>query len=68
MPRILVAEDSPTQAEELRLILEADGFEVETAGDGPRAVRQRANSFLDKARRWSPHDSPKNRTRPVSNS
>jgi len=34
MNRILVVEDSATQAEELRLILESEGFEVEVATDG----------------------------------
>jgi signal transduction histidine kinase len=37
MPRILVAEDSSTQAEELRWILESGGFEVELARDGDAA-------------------------------
>ena len=31
MTRVLVVEDSPTQAEEIRLILESAGFPVETA-------------------------------------
>jgi len=34
MTRVLVVEDSPTQAEEVRLILESAGCHVETAGDG----------------------------------
>lgn len=38
MTRILVAEDSRTQAEELRLILEAEGFTVEIAPDGQQAL------------------------------
>jgi signal transduction histidine kinase len=38
MARILVAEDSLTQAEELRWILEAGGFEVEVARDGDAAL------------------------------
>ena len=38
MSRILVVEDSRTQLEELRLILEAEGFTVDTAPDGPRAL------------------------------
>ncbi len=37
-PRVLVVEDSPTQAQLLRLILEADDFVVEVAGDGPVAL------------------------------
>ncbi len=38
MPRILVVEDSRTQAEELRLILEPEGFVVEIARDGQEAL------------------------------
>jgi PAS domain S-box-containing protein len=38
MPRILVVEDSPTQALAIQLILEAEGFEVATAGDGATAL------------------------------
>jgi two-component system, sensor histidine kinase and response regulator len=34
MTRVLVVEDSATQAEQLRLILESEGYEVETALDG----------------------------------
>jgi signal transduction histidine kinase len=37
-PRVLVVEDSPTQARLLRLILEAEEFVVEVAGDGPAAL------------------------------
>jgi signal transduction histidine kinase len=37
-PRVLVVEDSPTQARLLRLILEAEDFVVEVAGDGPAAM------------------------------
>ncbi len=37
MTRVLIAEDSPTQAEQLRFILEAEGFVVEHAPDGERA-------------------------------
>ena len=33
MPRVLIVEDSPTQARQLALILEAADFEVETAPD-----------------------------------
>jgi PAS domain S-box-containing protein len=32
--RILVAEDSPTQAERIRFLLEAEGYEVRLAGNG----------------------------------
>ena len=38
MPRILVAEDSPTQAELLRALLEEAGFEVVLAPDAERAL------------------------------
>ena len=34
MPHVLIVEDSPTQARELRLILESDGMTVETAPSG----------------------------------
>ena len=33
MPRVLIIEDSPTQAQQLALILEDAGFDVETAPD-----------------------------------
>jgi len=36
--RILVAEDSPTQAERIRLVLEEAGYEVELAGSGREGV------------------------------
>lgn len=38
MKRILIAEDDPASAELLTYFLRADGFEVETASDGNRAV------------------------------
>src|SRR5437868_9281968 len=38
MSRILVVEDSPTQASQLRFILEDEGFEVEVAPDGQQAL------------------------------
>jgi CheY-like chemotaxis protein len=38
MLRILVAEDSPTQALQIRLVLEAAGFEVELCADGWEAL------------------------------
>jgi len=41
-PRVLVVEDSPTQARLLRLILEAEGFTVDVAGDGPEALTRLA--------------------------
>src|SRR5437660_4425629 len=37
-PRVLVAEDSPTQAEAIRFLLEDCGFVVETAADGLEAL------------------------------
>ncbi len=37
MTRVLIAEDSPTQAEQLRSILESEGFVVDHAPDGERA-------------------------------
>jgi signal transduction histidine kinase/ActR/RegA family two-component response regulator len=46
MTRILVVEDSPTQAIELELLLEGAGFEVELARDGERGLALcRAQSF-----------------------
>lgn len=38
MTRILVVEDEPTYRETLAFNLERDGFEVETAADGPAAI------------------------------
>lgn len=38
MARVLVVEDSPTQAEELRCLLEDAGFEVDAAADGVEAL------------------------------
>jgi two-component system cell cycle sensor histidine kinase/response regulator CckA len=43
MTRILVVEDSPTQAVELQMLLEAAGFEVELARDG-NAGLERCNA------------------------
>lgn len=44
--RILIAEDSPTQAEALRVLLELEGFAVEIARDGQAALeRARATHF-----------------------
>ena len=37
-PRVLVVEDSPTQAQELRLLLEQEGFEVACAPDGEQGL------------------------------
>jgi CheY-like chemotaxis protein len=47
MPRILVVEDSLTQAESLRLVLEAEGFEVLVAWDGQSALEALANAKFD---------------------
>lgn len=38
MTRVLIAEDSPTQAEQLRIILESEGFQVQAAADGKQAL------------------------------
>jgi signal transduction histidine kinase len=46
-PRVLVVEDSPTQARLLRLILEAEGFTVDVAGDGPAALTRLAAEPFD---------------------
>ena len=46
-PRVLVVEDSATQARLLRLILEDEGFTVEVAGDGPAALTQMATASFD---------------------
>ncbi len=46
MTRLLVVEDSRTQAHEIRLILEAGGFAVEVAGDGEEGLALlRASAF-----------------------
>jgi DNA-binding response OmpR family regulator len=45
--RILVAEDSPTQAEGLRLILESEGFEVVVVVDGHAALATARSEPLD---------------------
>jgi two-component system sensor histidine kinase/response regulator len=47
MTRILIAEDSPTQAEQLRLILEAEGFEAEVAPNGQAALQRFAEAPFD---------------------
>ncbi len=38
MTRVLIAEDSPTQAQELTLVLEGEGYEVVHAADGETAL------------------------------
>jgi signal transduction histidine kinase len=45
--RVLVVEDSPTQAQLLRLILEGEGFTVDVAGDGQAAVTRLAAASFD---------------------
>jgi two-component system cell cycle sensor histidine kinase/response regulator CckA len=46
MTRLLIVEDSPTQAEELCWILESEGFEVDVAPDGASALaRLRAERY-----------------------
>jgi signal transduction histidine kinase len=46
-PHVLVVEDSPTQARLLRLILEAEGFIVDVAGDGQAALTGLAAASFD---------------------
>jgi len=36
--RILIVEDHPTMREAMRLVLEGEGFEIEEAADGQRAL------------------------------
>ena len=45
--RVLVVEDSATQAEELRLILESGGFGVETASNAEAALERLGQSTFD---------------------
>ena len=47
MPRILVVEDSRTQLEELRVILESEDFAVETALDGRAALARLDTTPVD---------------------
>jgi signal transduction histidine kinase len=47
MTRVLLVEDSPTQAEELKLILESEGFEIETAPDGEAGLRKLEDARFD---------------------
>jgi CheY-like chemotaxis protein/anti-sigma regulatory factor (Ser/Thr protein kinase) len=47
MSRILVAEDSPTQALQIRLVLEEAGFEVETCADGWEALHSVRDNVPD---------------------
>jgi signal transduction histidine kinase len=46
-PRVLVVEDSPTQAQLLRLILEGEGFTVDACGDGETALVRLAGASFD---------------------
>jgi signal transduction histidine kinase len=45
--RILIVEDSPTQSAELSFILEAEGFAVEAAPDGAKALSRLASERFD---------------------
>jgi PAS domain S-box-containing protein len=47
MTRALIVEDSPTQAEQLRIILESNGFEVEAAANGEEALDRFRRSRFD---------------------
>ncbi len=47
MARILVVEDSPTQAEHLRLVLESEGYETVVASDGVQALATLADATFD---------------------
>jgi CheY-like chemotaxis protein len=49
MPRVLVVEDMPAIRKMLRLFLEANGFQVEEAGDGPEGVRKALDWHPDAA-------------------
>ena len=41
MSRVLIVEDSPTQAQQIRLMLEEAGFQVEVASQGLEALAVR---------------------------
>jgi signal transduction histidine kinase len=47
MTLVLIVEDSPTQAEQLRMILEDEGFSVDHAPDGQAAVERFAQANYD---------------------
>jgi two-component system sensor histidine kinase/response regulator len=47
MTRVLVVDDSPTQAAEVRFMLEAAGFEVEVAPDGRQGLDRFHNGAFD---------------------
>lgn len=44
---VLVVDDDPVTLEALALVLELEGFSVETASDAPRAIEQAARSGPD---------------------
>jgi len=46
-PRVLVVEDSPTQARLLRLILEAEGLTVDVCGDGQAGLARLRETSVD---------------------
>jgi signal transduction histidine kinase/DNA-binding response OmpR family regulator len=46
-PGVLIVEDSPTQAEQLRQLLEHDGFSVEVARNGAEGLRSAQNKRPD---------------------
>ena len=47
MSRVLVVEDSPTQAQEIQLLLEDAGFKVEVAADGVQALEHIQRNMPD---------------------
>lgn len=47
MTRVLIVEDSPTQAEQLRFVLEADGRDVVWVNDGSKAIEFLTNERVD---------------------
>ncbi len=47
MERILIIEDSPTQREKLKIILESEGFEVFAAQDGSEGLKAAGESEFD---------------------
>jgi signal transduction histidine kinase len=47
MPRVMIVEDSPTQARQIALILEDSGFEPEVAPDAERGFRRLTEATFD---------------------
>ncbi len=47
MPRVMIVEDSPTQAQQMALILEDSGFEVEAVPDAERGLRRLGEAAFD---------------------